>query len=199
MKSRTDGGKVRPWRVQQSDLVFDNRWARVRRDRCELPDGKIVPDYYYWDGFDFAQTFAVTKNHEILLARQYKHGVKEIVTELPAGLVDPTDLSPVATAQRELQEETGYVGRDWLALGELHVSSAKATTRAFAFLARNVTKACEQSPDSNETIEVLTVGTDDVIDLISRGIIRDTSSIAITFLALQALGRGELRPPFPWR
>lgn len=188
MNRHKENSRIRPWSVQESELVLDNRWAKVRRDTCELSDGRVIPDYYYWEGGDFAQVFAITPSNEVVLTRQYKHGVKEIVMELPAGLIDSNDETPLATAQRELKEETGYTGEDWVDLGVLNVSSAKATTRAYVFLTRHAVKKFEPDRDTNETIDVFLLKVEEVIEFISRGKIRDSSSIATTFLALHALG-----------
>lgn len=188
--SNGQGERVRPWQVQRTQLVLDNPWARVRCDTCELPNGTIVPDYYYREGGDFAQVFAVTASDEVVLTRQYKHGVKEVVIELPAGLIDPSDATPLAAAQRELREETGYTAESWAHLGQLNVSSAKASTRASAFLAKSAKKTSEPSPDPNEAIEVSLATIDEFLDFISRGTIHDVNSIAVAFLALQALRSG---------
>lgn len=180
---------IREWRVKNSNLVLDNRWARVRCDACVLPDGTEIGDYYYWEGGDFAQVLALTDSGDVVLTRQYKHGVKEVVLELPAGLVAPGDDGPLMTAQRELSEETGFGGRDWLPLGVLNVSSAKATTRAYPFLLRGATRAEDPHPDEHETIEVVLWPLADLLDLAVSGKIRDSSSLATSLLALRALGR----------
>src|SRR4051812_21387285 len=124
MKRPSKDQVIRPWRVLKSELAFENKWAKIRHDECELPGGQIVEDYYYWEGGDFSQVFALTLDREVVLTRQYKHGVKEVVLELPAGMISSNEL-PLVTAKRELQEETGYTAKDWIPLGELNVSSAK--------------------------------------------------------------------------
>jgi 8-oxo-dGTP pyrophosphatase MutT (NUDIX family) len=188
MKREKTNTGIRPWLVRKSKLAFDNRWAKVRLDECELPSGEVIPDYYYWEGSDFAQVFALTPTNEVVLTRQYKHGVKEIVTELPAGLID-SDETPLAAAKRELEEETGYTAKDWVKLGELNVSSAKATTHASAFLARNAQKTAEPALDSAEDIDVFLVTIEELLDLISQGSIKDANSVAATLLALRSLER----------
>lgn len=188
MTNKKSNNSIRPWRIRKSQLILDNKWAKVRQDECELPGGVVVPDYYYWEGGDFAQVFAVTSTNEVLLTRQYKHGVKEVVTELPAGLIDLNE-APIAAAKRELEEETGYTAMEWVELGQLNVSSAKATTRASAFLAKDAQKTTDAKLDFTEEIEVLVVTIDELLDLISQGSIRDANSVATTLLALRALGR----------
>ena len=187
MKSDRKTSGIAPWRVRETQLVFDNRWAKVRRDTCELPDGRPVPDYHYWEGNDFAQVFALTDESRVVLVRQYKHAVKEIVLELPAGLISPEDEAPLATARRELLEETGFGAGEWQALGRLNVSSAKATTRAYPFLATRALRVAEPRPDENEQIEVVLATIPDLMDLISAGEIRDSNSIACSLLSLRAL------------
>lgn len=178
---------VGPWQVKKTEIVFNNRWAKVRRDTCVLPDGKVIPDYYYWEGSDFAQVFALTDESRVVLVRQYKHGVKEVVLELPAGLVSEEDASPLATARRELLEETGFEAGEWQALGKLNVSSAKATTHAHVFLATRARRIAEPKPDENEQIEVVLRTIPELLDLISAGEIRDSNSIACSLLSLRAL------------
>ena len=179
--------KLEKWQVKDSLRVLDHHWAKVRRDKCILPDGSEIDDYYYWEGGDFAQVFALTSERQVILVRQYKHGVKEIVLELPAGMIEAADASPLAAAQRELLEETGFGASGWQSLGVLHVSSAKATTRAYPFLAQIAQWVRSPRLDDEEDIQVILSSVPEVLDLITRGLIRDANSIATCFLALQAL------------
>lgn len=180
--------KIDAWQVKDSELVLDLRWAKVRRDTCILPDGFELDGYYYWEGGDFAQVFAITSDYQIVLVRQYKHGVKEIVLELPAGMIDADDASPLVAARRELLEETGFEASEWQSLGTLNVSSAKSTTRAYPFLACNVQLTQELNLDENEAIEVVCCSIPELLDLIAKGEVRDSNSVAACFLALKALG-----------
>lgn len=183
---KLDGPK---WHVRRSRLVLDNSWAKVRCDTCELPDGTVIDEYYYWEGGDFAQVFALTSDQEVVLTRQYKHAVKEVVLELPAGLIGGNLEAPLAAAKRELLEETGFVATQWLDLGQLNVSSAKSTTRAHAFFAQEARRISNQQLDVNEKIDVVVVPIDELLQMIREGQIRDANSIATTFLVLQRLGR----------
>jgi ADP-ribose pyrophosphatase len=176
--------RLAKWTVHKSELAFDHPWAKVRCDIVELPSGKVLDDYYYWDGGHFVQVFAMTQKGDVLLVRQYKHGAGEIVLELPAGMIDESDEDPEAAARRELYEETGYRSNSWRSLGVLLPSSAKATTRAYAFLALDAYHAGDSHPDETEDIEIVHCSVVEFIELISRGSIHDSNSIAIAFLAL---------------
>jgi ADP-ribose pyrophosphatase len=180
-------GQILPWRVLESELILDNRWAKVRRDSCQIASGLIIPDYFYWEGGDFVQVLALTTTNDVVLTRQYKHGVKEVVLELPAGFIDADDENPLLAAQRELREETGFAGGEWTSLGALNVSSAKATTRAFVFLAQNVSLVGTQKLDPNEEIECSQVSIPEFKKLIASRAIHDSNSIATAFLAFNVL------------
>lgn len=178
---------MKKWQVTRSDLVLDKKWARVRRDTCVTPSGTTVDDYYYWEGGDFAQAFTLTDDGRVVLVRQYKHAVKDVVLELPAGLVPVEGENPLQTARRELLEETGFAASQWGHLGTLNVSSAKATTQAYLFLATHARPIGDPTPDENEDLESLLVTIPDLLDFITAGQIRDASSVACCLLALRSL------------
>ena len=75
----------------------------------ELPSGVVVEDYFVRESRGFCVVFALTPDENVLLVRQYKHGVGEIVTDLPAGVIDAGE-TPETCAVRELAEETGFTG-----------------------------------------------------------------------------------------
>jgi ADP-ribose pyrophosphatase len=180
---------INKWQVANSELVLDTQWAKVRKDECLLPNGVRVADYYYWEGGSFSQVFALTPDGSIVLVRQYKHGVKEVVLELPAGMISGSDRDPLTTARRELREETGFEAEEWSQLGTLNVSSAKADTHAFPFLARNARQVTQPKPDVTEDLEVVLVPISSLIAHIRQGEIRDSNSLATCFLALLHLGQ----------
>lgn len=177
---------MKEWKVLKSDLALDTKWAKVRRDTVELSNGKVLDDYYYWEGGNFSQIFALTEDQKVILVRQYKHGVQEIVIELPAGLIEK-DEDPGEAAKRELEEETGYIVDSVKSLGIFNVSSAKSTTKAHPFLATGARRNAKQNLDATEYIEVITVTISELRGMISDGRITDVNSIACTLRALQDL------------
>src|ERR1700676_614546 len=101
---------LRAWRILSSAYPIETPFLKLRADRVELPNGEVVEEYYVRESRGFSVAFALTPDDRVVLVRQYKHGIAEVVTELPAGGVDP-DETPAACAVRELAEETGYAGR----------------------------------------------------------------------------------------
>jgi ADP-ribose pyrophosphatase len=163
--------------------------VKVRRDVCILPNGTEIDGYYYWEGGHFAQIFALTPEELVVLVRQYRHGVKEINVELPAGLIDSYDLNALKNAQQELLQETGFEAEIWTSLGVLHTSPSKSTTCSYHFLAQNAKRVQKPLLDETEAIEVFLHPIPEVLSMIAKGEIQDSNSIATCLLALQALGK----------
>ena len=180
---------MKKWTIEKSEIVLDNKWMKVRRDTCLLPTGQCIDDYYLWLGNDFSMVFGLTEDSQVILVRQYKHGAGDIVLELPAGVIDKDDDTPLAAAARELREETGYEAKHYISLGELFVSSAKATTKAHCYLATGLNQITDPEPDDQEEIETQLVAISELLHMIGGGKVQDVNSIAVTFLALRKLGK----------
>jgi 8-oxo-dGTP pyrophosphatase MutT (NUDIX family) len=178
---------VKKWIVKESEYVLDTRWMKVRRDKCLLPTGETVEDYYLWQGKDFVMIFGLTSDDKVILVRQYKHGAQDIMIELPAGQIDDSDTNPLNAAIRELREETGYEAEDYTHLIDLFVASANSTVTAHLYLATGLTQITSPQLDNQELIESLSVSVTELMQMVTRGEIRDVNSIAAIFLALRKL------------
>ena len=137
--------------------VFHDRWYRLLAETVVPGDGREPIDYYTGVFADVALVVALTTGGEILFARQYKHGAREILIELPGGYLDEGE-APLAAAQRELLEETGYAGRDWRSLGSYLGNPTKERGSQFhLYLVTNAACVAEPRGDATEEIEVLAV------------------------------------------
>jgi 8-oxo-dGTP pyrophosphatase MutT (NUDIX family) len=97
---------IQPWTLLSSEMAFDHRWYKLRRDTVQLPDGRIIDDYFVSQRPDVAIVVPLTRERDFILVRQYKHGAQAITLEFPAGTFRSE--SAEAAAARELEEETGY-------------------------------------------------------------------------------------------
>ena len=93
---------IKPWKVLETKYVLPS----IQVDRCEPPNGQPL-DCHLLEYDDEVMIFAVTREQEVVLIRQYRHGVQQAILELPGGSVDEGE-SPAEAAKRELMEETGY-------------------------------------------------------------------------------------------
>lgn len=147
-----------PWRVLASDVILDYApWLRVVQQDVLLPNGARIPDYLLTPGRDFAMVVALTDDAQIVLVKQYKHGLGRVVWDFPAGYLDTPDEDPLACAQRELREETGYAAREWIPLGKWAMDSNRSSTAAHLFFARGLTRVAEPHLDDTEAIVAFTI------------------------------------------
>ena len=89
-----------------SEAKYDGTLLHIRRDTVRLPDGKTATrEYNIHNGA--VCIIPLLENGEVLLERQYRYPLREVITEIPAGKLDAPDEDPLEAAQRELREETG--------------------------------------------------------------------------------------------
>ncbi len=176
---------LKKWKILKSKMVLDNPWCQVRQDEIELPNGKIIDDYFVSIKPDVAMILPITSNREIIFVRQYRHAVGEFFLELPAGNFDSTKESAEIAAIRELREETGYIPQEFRKIGTLYDKPSKDTNQIHLFLAENVSKVGEQQLDITEEIEVLLIPVESVLDKIIQREISVAGTIAALFLGFK--------------
>ena len=144
---------LKPWVVEDSRITYADRWLKVRTDRCVSPSGPVIDPFHVLEYPAWVNVVALTPDGEIVLVRQYRHGVQQILLELPAGVVDPND-TPASAALRELREETGFEAEELHLTGSMDANPATQTNRSWSFLATGVKRTGEQRLDDTEDIEV---------------------------------------------
>lgn len=175
------------WRVLDSDLILDSRWMRIERHRALTPKGVEVPEYYVLDVPDIVVILALTEQREAILVEQYRHGSRTVSLELPAGMVDPTDPSPRATAERELLEESGYRAGSLELLGRLHPSPARQANHSHCFLALNCRRVAEPEGDPSEDIRTHLMPLPTLRAAARRCELSSQTSLGCLFLGLERL------------
>ena len=184
---------IQKWKLLNSQMVFDNPWCQVRRDEVELPNGKVIDDFFVNVRPDIALLMAVTPNREIVFVRQYRHGVNEILLELPAGTFNPQAENNLTAATRELEEETGYIAPEIIQLATLYDNPSKDTNKIHLFLAENALPSGKQQLDITEDVEVVLVPVEAVLEKIATGEIAVCGTIAALFLGLKFLSEHPAR------
>ncbi len=178
---------LKKWKTLKSKMVLDHRWCKVRQDEIELPNGKVIDDYFVSIKPDVAMVLPITSSNEIIFVRQYRHAVGEFFLELPAGSFDPTKESAEAAAIRELEEETGYSAQEMKKITTLYDKPSKDTNQIHLFLAENAIKVGEQNLDITEEIEVVLIPIESVLDKVSQGEFSVAGTVAALFLGLKLL------------
>lgn len=183
---------LKKWRLLQSEWVVNHQWCQVRKDSVLLPNGVIVDDFFVNVRPEIAYVFALTKNQEVVFVRQYRHGVGEILLELPAGAFNPAVESAEVGALREFTEETGYVCDSLFPLGTFYCNPVKDTNKIHLFVGLNAEFKKIPVLDITEEIEVVLVPVSEVLNKISSGEINVAGSVTGVFLALQFLENQKL-------
>ena len=142
--------------------MLNNQWCKVRQDGVQLTNGKIIKDYFINVRPDIVLVLPLTKDRKIIFVRQYRHGIGEILLELPAGRFDPQQENSLSAAKRELEEEIGYVASQFTKLATLYDNPVKDTNKIHLFVAHNVAPIGKQKLDITEEIEIVLVPVDEV-------------------------------------
>jgi len=179
---------IRPWQTLDQQIALENRWLRVRRDRCRTPRGVEIGDYYVVEKPDFSMIAALTDAGEILLIREYKHGIGRVVWQLPAGYLSPGE-EAAANARRELQEETGYQADHWQKLGTWAANSGLLNNYAHVFLATGLRQTGGVHWDDTEEIAVRLVPLTIARGMVFAGEIADPFTCLAILILADSLGR----------
>ena len=177
------------WKKLDSTYLYQKNWLNIRVDTCEKPDGKIVSPYYVYEFPDWVNAFAITKNQEIVLERQYRHALQHTGLELPGGCVDETDTSKEMAIARELLEETGYRFDNYELLGVTSSNPSTNSNLMYMFLATGGEKIQEPTLDPGEDIEVQLVSMDELLQLFKNNAFIQSMHVHTIVKALEKLGK----------
>ena len=176
------------WKILSSEYLFNDLWFKVRKDICESPSGKIINPYYVYEFPEWATAFALTEDNKVLIVKQYRHPIGEVITELPGGCVDDTDKDFQTAIARELLEETGYIFTSYESLGKISANPSTNTNWMHMFLARGGRKVAEQKLDFNEEIIVELYSINELKMLLKENRIVQAMHVTCILYALEKLG-----------
>lgn len=184
---------VSTWTREASRFVLEDRWIRVRADRCTGADGQVIDPYYVICASDWVSILPMTNDGNVLVIEEYHHGGGVIAPGLPGGGIEAGE-DPATAAERELLEETGYRPSQLLAVGSAYANWGKQDNLIHYFVALGCERAGEQSLDANEEIEVRH---ERVEDILQPGFFKQSFHLANILLGLPHLQRGAGWPPAP--
>jgi ADP-ribose pyrophosphatase len=174
------------WRVRDSTPLVDALpYLKVWVEKIELPDGRIIDDFYQVYLPDSVLIFARDAEGRIIVERAYRHGLRRVSLILPAGGVEAGE-EPLVAARRELLEETGYTSEDWTVLGVFQSNSNQGGGKIFMFEARGACKTADPDSGDLEEIEVVLLDDAQLEDAIRGGEMMALSSVTACSLALNS-------------
>lgn len=170
--------------MEQKEVFASKPWIRVSREKIKLPDGRIVDDYHQLHLVSCVVIFALTDDQQVVIERQYKHGVKKITWMLPTGGIDDGE-DPLDAAKREFLEETGYTAREWRGLGSFPQMGNYGGAFSHFFLARGARKITEPIVSDLEEMEILLKSPQELLQAIQNGQVCVLNDVTAILLALR--------------
>ena len=152
--------------LHASCQVFDVLHARYRH-----PGRGRERDFVVIEAPDWVNVVALTPDRRLVLVRQFRFGIDDFSLEIPGGVMERGE-DPLAAAQRELREETGYTGRRARVLGAVHPNPAIMNNVCHLVLVEQAERTADLAWDHDEEIEVLTAPVDEVFAWAQGGRIR---------------------------
>lgn len=160
-------GKIEKWKVLDSKYLIQRPWLTARRDKVQLPDGRINDEFYILEYPDWVNVIAITKDGEFVMVEQYRHGLQGVFIELCAGVVEEGE-APLEAAKRELVEETGYTGGEWCLLNKIAQNPSTSTNYTYCYLAKDVVKTDQQHLDPTEDIKIRLLTEKEVLEMLKN-------------------------------
>jgi ADP-ribose pyrophosphatase len=178
--------------------VLHRGWIELRKDVVELPDGsRATREYLRHNGAVAVVPLLDSEGGSeprLVLVRQYRYPLQKVLLELPAGKLEAGE-DTLACAMRELQEETGYIAREWAYGGEIHNAAAYSTESIWIWFARGLQPGPAR-PDAGEFVETVTMPLSALEALSDRGELPDVKTqIGLFWLLRARAGKMSL----PWR
>ncbi len=128
---------IKPWKKVSSKPVGDFRIFKIRSDTCINPRTGKEHDFYVLDTVGWVNVIAITPDQQLVMVQQFRVGSGTVELEIPGGMMDPHETDPVATAVRELREETGYEGENARLLGKVWSNPAILNNHTYTVLIEN--------------------------------------------------------------
>lgn len=172
---------IEPWPSVSSEPLLDCRVFRVRRVVRKSPRTGAAHDFYVLDATDWVNVIAVTPQDELVMVEQYRHGTESVDLEIPGGVMDDGDASPVETGVRELREETGFVGEGARILGQVRPNPAIMSNLCYTVLVENCTLRANTEFDHGEDLLTRLVPWPEVRGLVRAGSIRHSLVVAALY------------------
>ncbi|WP_084554755.1 NUDIX hydrolase [Eubacterium xylanophilum] len=156
------------WQEQEVTHIVNDKWIDFRKADYRFPDGTIKGPFYSYTKKDYVVVVATDEEGKLLCVKQFRHGIGQVTTELPAGGIEKED-DALGAAKRELLEETGYESEEWKQLLKVASQPTLSDNYAYIFSAENCKHTSEQSLDETEFLGVEKYSVDQVHSLIKEG------------------------------
>jgi ADP-ribose pyrophosphatase len=180
---------IESWPKISSKKVGDFRIFQLRSDIRRSPRTGKEHDFFVLECVDWVNVVALTPDRHVVMVEQYRHGSDTIELEIPGGMMDPGERSPLACGLRELREETGYEGENGRLIGDIFPNPAIMANTCHTVLVENCIQKHPTVLDHSEDIATRLVPVAEIPDLIRSRRIRH-SLVVVALYHFDLLLRG---------
>ncbi|MGH7942554.1 MAG: NUDIX hydrolase [Limisphaerales bacterium] len=142
----------RPWKKISTRQLGDFRIFKLRSDTYISPRTEKEHDFFVLESVHWVNVIAITPDQQLVMVEQYRFGSGRVELEIPGGMMDADETDPVATAVRELREETGYEGERARILGRIQANPAILNNICYTVLIENCRLAHPVDFDQGEDL-----------------------------------------------
>ena len=186
---------IKPWQKISSTPIGNFRIFTMRSDKKVSPRTGKEHDFVILDSVNWVNVIAITPDQQLVMIEQFRHGSNTVELEIPGGMMDAGETSPVVAGVRELREETGYEGELPRVLGRAFPNPATQSNTCFTVLVENCRCLHPVEFDHGEDLLTRLVPLADVPRLIGEGKI--THTLVVTALYYFDLWKRGLKMPEP--
>jgi 8-oxo-dGTP pyrophosphatase MutT (NUDIX family) len=180
---------IKPWKKISSKPAGNFRIFTIRSDLKISPRTGREHDFYVIDCVDWVNVIAITADHQLVMIEQYRHGSDTVELEIPGGMIDAKDASPLSAGVRELREETGYEGGNARIIGRIYPNPAIMSNTCFTLLVENCQLKHPVEWDQGEDLLTRLVPVAEIPQLVATGKIRH-SLVAVALYHFDLWQRG---------
>ncbi len=174
-----------------TEYISKHQYFSARKDSYQTAKGKIVEPYFVVELPTSACAVAITEENEMILIKQFRYPLNEILVEIPGGFIDAGE-HPMQSIQRELLEETGYSFSSVHYLGLTAANPGLLNNMTYMFLALGGKKTASQSLDENEEIEILLKPINEVRSMLFHNEIKQSMHALCMFYAFEFMAANKL-------
>jgi 8-oxo-dGTP pyrophosphatase MutT (NUDIX family) len=156
------------WTPLETEFLQDCAVFTVSRTATRSPKTGARHDFYRIDSNDWVNVVPITTSGEVVMVRQYRHGLRDLTLEIPGGIVDANE-TPAEAAARELLEETGYQAGELVLIGTTSPNPAIFGNRVYSFLGRGAERVADVANDGTEETVVELVPEAELRGVVRRG------------------------------
>ncbi|HZX74636.1 MAG TPA: NUDIX hydrolase [Cyclobacteriaceae bacterium] len=165
-----------PWQTRSEKLVYENPWIRVEEHQVINPAGGngIYGKVHFKN--KAIGVVALDDQNNTWLVGQFRYPLNEWSWEIPEG-GGPLGIEVLASAKRELKEETGLTALHWSEIARMHLSNSVSDEEGFIFLAEGLEPGEAELEETEADMKVWKLPFSQALAMVMNGEITDSLSV----------------------